>query len=67
MALVSIESAKLRRTLLWFALVGVAVAIVLFFGGSLIGTLVGRSPVVTSTTGTLSLTVGNDADADVSI
>jgi len=67
MALASIENAKLRRTLLWFALVGVAVTIVLFFGGSLIGTLVGRSPAVTPTTGTLSLTVGNDADADGSI
>lgn len=64
MALASIENAKLKRTLLWFALAGVAIAILLFFGGSLIGTLVGRKPVVAETVGTLALIASNDADAD---
>ena len=66
MALVSVEGAKLRRTLLWFALIGVAVAIVLFFGGTLVGTFLKDSDDQLNI-GKLEISVQNDADADGTI
>src|SRR2546425_12638138 len=57
---------NLRRTILWVALAGVALAIVLFFAGSLVGTLV-RRPASGPATGSVVVAVANDANADGSI
>lgn len=66
MALLSVEGPKLRRTILWVALIGAVITIVLVIGAKLISTLIaGASPA--PTTGSLNLSVANDANADGSI